>query len=276
MEPSTSEIQAAARAAAGVPPEEPPEEKYPHHPPVVAPKGLPKGAPQKIKEDAEANLSLLDDYIKRQQRLSQPQDALGDALGDALANPLGDQQGSGHSSGGQYDDQLNKMALAKKVPNFLGTIASDEIIKLLPKIKPNSKCSFIMNLSDSHEKGTHWVSCVLNGTAHAPDPHSIMYFDSFGIVPSNKTLQQLKPLADKLDPNTIMKLKVNRVQHQTNDSSTCGFHALNFILDTVSRGQTFANASGFNDHIKNESSKYEPKIERMEKQKPFSYIIGDH
>jgi len=63
----------------------------------------------------------------------------------------------------------------------------DEFKELLQKSKKNN---YIINLQDSDENGTHWVSFSKD---------QLIYFDSYGIKP----LKEIEELSDKVVYNTI-------------------------------------------------------------------------
>ncbi len=96
-----------------------------------------------------------------------------------------------------------------KKDGYLGTIASDEIMSLiLPKVnRMDDKISFIMNLDDSTKQGSHWVAIYMT-------PRQIEYFNSFGDAPTKNFIEQIKQVANKLNPNGIFKMKVNHIQRQ--------------------------------------------------------------
>jgi hypothetical protein len=78
-----------------------------------------------------------------------------------------------------------------------------------------------------------------------------------------------------------MKLKENRIKHQAeedkdgNPTTTCGWHAMKFAMDILMRGKSFAEATGYDDRIKDKSGKYEKEIEEIkhgQKGLGFPYI----
>ena len=76
-----------------------------------------------------------------------------------------------------------------------------------------------------------------------------------------------------LKPETILKVKENKVIHQKDNSSNCGYFAMMFLIDRF-RGKSFASASGFDDKLKIDDSKYsEQEIEKLKTQPPFKYIF---
>lgn len=128
--------------------------------------------------------------------------------------------------------------------NYLGTIASDQIVsEIVPKVREKSTGSFIMNLDKSNKPGSHWVAVYFT-------PRSIEYFDSFANPPDPHVHEQLKHLAHAIRPNDFpLVYKINHVQKQDDDTSTCGYHAMKFIDDRDS-GKSFSEATGFSDHMK--------------------------
>lgn len=153
---------------------------------------------------------------------------------------------------------------------YLGTIAHDQIHSMIiPKIKPRSNGAFIINTDPASKGGSHWQAI-----AHFASPnssHEINFFDSFADPMDNKLRKDLKDIANKLDAQTFLKLKENSVQLQDDRTSTCGFHCIRFILDRH-RGKTFAQATGYDDKVKNDSIRGEGEINRFKKQIGFGFI----
>jgi len=153
---------------------------------------------------------------------------------------------------------------------YLGTIAHDQIHSMIiPKIKPRSNGAFIINTDPALKGGSHWQAI-----AHFSSPnstHEINFFDSFADPIDNKLRKDLKDIANKLDAQTFLKLKENSVQLQDDRTSTCGFHCIRFILDRH-RGKTFAQATGYDDKVKNDSIRGEGEINRFKKQIGFGFI----
>jgi hypothetical protein len=179
----------------------------------------------------------------------------------------GEQNGLG---GGLYTDQIEKAM--SKVHNFIGCVASDEFPKLLNSIKPHTKVGFISNIDTSQQSGSHWIGIVLNGTDKDPDAHSIMYYDPFGKDMPDNMQKELKDLAEKIDPNTLMLTKINRVDQQSIHSDNCGYFSMLFVMNILTRNMSFSQATGHKDLIQNKSKEYEAKIEQLKKQPPFNYI----
>ena len=151
------------------------------------------------------------------------------------------QQGEGlKSQKGLYDTDLDK--IMSKIPSYLGTISADEIpSQILPKVEPQSRGSFIMNLDNHDQPGSHWVAVYFD--ARPEGSNSIEYFDSFAMDPPPRFMKDIRDLADKLDAKKYLQLKVNKVKHQMDDSYNCGWHSAKFIMDRM-RGRNFKEATG--------------------------------
>jgi len=95
--------------------------------------------------------------------------------------------------------------------NFAGVFASDTLPK---KIKPAE--NGLVNLEKINSPGTHWVAYY-----NSPSRPTIEYFDSFGLVPSNRILKYLQ--------TSGKPIVYNETQLQIRSSVRCGFYCLHFI-----------------------------------------------
>lgn len=139
---------------------------------------------------------------------------------------------------------------------YLGCVAHDQIESLiLPKVT-NTEFGFIFNLDNHTEVGSHWVAIYCD-PVHKKE---IDYFDSFGRQPDERTLHSIKLIAEKINCNTYLKLKWNRIILQKNSSSNCGWFACSFLISMYS-GKKWVDASGWNDAINGERD-----IERFKSQ----------
>lgn len=148
--------------------------------------------------------------------------------------------GADSRPGGLWNDQIDKIMRGMEgngaVKNYLGTISSDEIKTL--KLPAGQPSSFIMNLDKSDQPGSHWVGVFI-------DPNSeVGYFDSFGRNPPKNFNRDILSLLSDIRPETFLKLKVNRVVSQDDDSTTCGYHAIKYLLRRYA-GESFKQATGF-------------------------------
>ena len=76
-----------------------------------------------------------------------------------------------------------------------------------------------------------------------------------------------------MKPETILKLKENRVISQKDTSSNCGFFCMKFLIDRF-RGKSFSEATGYDEQMKVNHAKHD-EIERLKKMPPFSHILED-
>ena len=148
-------------------------------------------------------------------------------------------------------------AYMKKYPEFLGVVPSDKVSEL----KPNGdRIAFIVNLDNSGEPGSHWVSVFVSND---PFERSVEYFDSFGNDAPADIKNGIRQLVKKMNTNFQLLFKVNRVQHQFNDTASCGLHAINFLEKRII-GIPFVDATGFTDLKKFQMKKREKEVEQIE------------
>ncbi len=189
-----------------------------------------------------------------------------------LQNELDDllSKGSGNGEDGLYNDQLDE--IMSRFKDYKGTIMRDQIKTLLPEITPQSRVAFIIN-TDTHEKpGLHWDAIYIDARNGPESSNSLEWFDSFGRGIPNDILEDCKLILKILKPETVLKVKENRVVHQSDNTENCGYFCAKFLIDRF-RGKSFADASGYDDkikisHIKND----EKEIERLKNEPPFNYI----
>ncbi len=176
-------------------------------------------------------------------------------------------KGSGRSEGGLYDDQIEKVM--KIYPQFAGVIASDEVNRLNAFIDHHKQVGFVINL-DPHEKaGSHW--CAVYIDSREPTRQVVEWYNPFGDAIPPLILREIKQVL--LDHRGVFKLKENRVKQQSDTSNNCGFFAQRFLMDRFA-GKTFAQATGFDDHLHHSAvAKNEAEIERMKQMPPFKWIV---
>jgi len=167
---------------------------------------------------------------------------------------------------GMTDLQIDE--IMKKYPEYIGTIARNEIPKLLPYIKKRSRVAWIMNTDPSTKEGEHWVSLLVD--ARPKGDASVEYYDSYGEDLPKDIQKALKKVVDKMYANTYLKVKVNRIKHQSLNSSNCGPFAIKFIQDRLGRNKTFQQASGYEDAIKSDVGRSEEEIEKFKTMPAFT------
>ncbi len=171
-------------------------------------------------------------------------------------------------AGTLYNDQIDKVM--SRFKDYAGTIMRDQIKTLLPHIKPQSRIAFIINTDDHTKPGQHWDAIYIDATPNGS--HSLEWFDSFGRPMPPDILEDCKLILHCLKPETLLKIKENKVVHQKDSTSNCGFFCMKFLIDRF-RGKSFADASGYDDRVKiNHASHDEKEIEKFKKMPQFSYI----
>lgn len=183
-------------------------------------------------------------------------------------------EGKGRSdTHGLYDDEIDKIMSHFK--DFHGCIMRDEIKNLLPQIRPQSRVAFIINNQDHNSPGQHWDAVYIDARNGPESSNSLEWFDSFARPMPADIREDCKLILKCLKPETILKLKENRIIHQSDESSNCGYFCCRFLIDRF-RGKSFSAASGFDDRVKIDHSKQEEKeIEKMKKYPPFNYVLPD-
>ncbi|EGG22305.1 hypothetical protein DFA_04423 [Cavenderia fasciculata] len=137
--------------------------------------------------------------------------------------------GSGRSNKGLYDSEIERIMKPYHRKGFERVIASDQLNLLEPKDK------------------IHWVAVYVD----ADKDKSVEYYDSFGQEPTDDFMKQLKDLIDEINPDYYLKFKVNKVIDQASNSTTCGYHAIKFLLNRYN-GIPFKESSGWSDITKEE------------------------
>lgn len=201
---------------------------------------------------------------------------------DKINRIFNEHSGSGLDSS-NYDKQANRNAKRKR-PDFydgdgltnreidqitddiidvdVPVIMADEIETLLPNVdKDTRQYGFIINSDPKHREGRHWRACFLD-----IDKGDVYYFDSLVSDPSNRFMEGLEALVNKIDPPTYLKLKTNTAKLQSDSTDTCGWFCIKFIEDMYS-GVPFHKFTPTID----ESSKGEKQIEKF-KEKYVTWI----
>ena len=99
----------------------------------------------------------------------------------------------------------------------------------LPK-KP-TEGAYIINMANSNEKGTHWVSFILKNK-------NLIYFDSFGIAPPQEVYK-----FPKKNTNIIWSKK----EIQNINSECCGYYCIAFLYYILNIGTGYEFLNMFKD-----------------------------
>ena len=181
--------------------------------------------------DARISLEIETDYYPKVEELNNSTEGTEES----------DISGAGKYSNwrrGLYDTEIHKI-MEHKAKRFVPVIMSDEIPKLLPYVNQKTKeFAFIINSTSSKTSGQHWRAIFID----VPNSE-IDYYDSLVSSPTKEFLRDIKLLIDKIDPNTYMKLKINMIKQQADDTENCGFFACKFIIDRF-KNKAFKNACG--------------------------------
>lgn len=117
--------------------------------------------------------------------------------------------------------------------------------------------SFILNI------GYHWVGVRI-------DDETIEYYDSEASQPPDEFMEILRPILKKTYPDSVFQFKVSSVVCQDKRSSSCGYHAMRFLVDRY-RGLSFKDATFFS--TVDRSIKGEKEAKRFKEQlQDFSVI----
>jgi hypothetical protein len=151
--------------------------------------------------------------------------------------------------------------IMKRYRNFYGVYPRDQLYKMLPQVKEKEDGGCVLNLDKAGEPGSHWVALYWNAKGDKP---SIEYFDSYARPPPQEIQEDMKKIIQKLNSDKHLKYKENGKLNQHQDTVSCGFIAMKFLMDRF-RGIPFKKATGYG--IK----KSEENAEDMEKR--FRYVL---
>lgn len=202
-----------------------------------------------ISEGEEINTSEDDDEYRRYL----------DNYGDLDVSSGEGQEGLGR---GTYDYEIED--ILKKMPNFKGVVAADE----LDTLEVSPKMSFIVNRDTSDKPGSHWMAVYID----AINNKSVEFFDPLADPTEPIIKEGLKKIVDKINPTHMLKFKENKQKSQSSESDTCAFHSIRFLKDR-NRGISFKDATYFKEVPKTQQiAKGEEKAEEIKKQEGFGYI----
>lgn len=161
---------------------------------------------------------------------------------------------------GLWTNTINKILYPlKNNINYLGTIPYDyleNVLKNAPK-----KWSVIINTENSKSNDVgHWIPIWCDG-------NSICVNDSLAETLNPKIKNILQNYAHK-NFNHYLKLKINKIKQQSDQSSTCGYFAIRSIIMAMLYHIPFKQITGFHNIKDNEKDMHQMKT-RFEK---FGYI----
>lgn len=151
------------------------------------------------------------------------------------------QTGEGNINDGLTTNEITQ--ICKDIPNF-SCIPNDQLLLL----KPKNLMNIIINTDPADKQGQHWCALRID----TEKDKSVEYYDSYGNKPSKRIMKDLKKLICQLNPSEYLKLKINNVVEQYNDSATCGWLCIKFLMDRE-KGINFMDATKYTNkkHIEN-------------------------
>lgn len=224
---------------------------------------------KRIKKDKEAELQrdvteamLLSTIQEIEQNRILQENILEESLPKKTISDLEEyMRGSGSVGTGMSDHELDE--IMKDEPYYQKCISIDEIHTL----KPEPKMEFIMNKSPSTTEGSHWVACYID----TKDECEVDYYDPLADPPQEEFTRDIKSIIDKLNPDKLLKFKINSVRNQKNSTDTCGIQCVNFLRKR-NRGISFKDATGYVEPKIDNSDKYEAEARKIRKQSGFGFI----
>lgn len=146
------------------------------------------------------------------------------------------------------ETQINDLMSKYKKNGYIGTFAADEWDRILNDPLVHRKFEticWIMNTDPRNKPGAHWQAFLINLQNNKLGGPSAEFFDSFGRQIPRQALVEFKKVIEKLEPKVMLKMKVNRVKLQRDDTGSCGAMCCKYLKDRLS-GIPFKVATGFN------------------------------
>lgn len=194
---------------------------------------IPEGLDEQDFYKLVGSMNLIPKSILHKKRFHPDQKMTADSSLNAIKDYF--KSGQGKSGNGITDFEINKGMKQYKIKNFAGTFMSDNLYKL-PKNKKTF--SFIMNLDNSKQSGSHWIA--VNVT-----PDTLEYYDPLYNKKIRKGfLTKIKKVLLRNGITKPLKLKENLVRDQRINSDSCGYYSMKFLLDRH-KGKSFSVASGY-------------------------------
>ena len=140
-------------------------------------------------------------------------------------------------------DAYYKGVESKLSKKYLGTFPKDVIPSKLAKRKHGA---MIINMNNSNQGGSHWIAILLN-------KDNTIYFDSFGVVPSNEVVAFMKQRGKPIVEFSNGKRRIRKKQlpmyymdRQLQDlsSSSCGWFCIHFIDECILKGRNILDVLG--------------------------------
>jgi len=152
---------------------------------------------------------------------------------------------------GLFNNEIENI-LQKRVRKVVPVIASDEVNDLVDIVDNGDKeFMAVINTNPSTSDGSgddgyrvgHWRCIYVDNRDDYP---SVEVYDPLGDEPEKELIKVLHRIAQKMNPETLFKYKVNRVKLQDDESANCGHFVMKF-LEERHRGVPFSKATMFDD-----------------------------
>lgn len=116
-----------------------------------------------------------------------------------------------------------------KYKYYLTTILYSDINSLYDNIVNNNikKFGFIMLIIKKNKNFGHFVACYCD----FKNELTCEYYDPFGDdPPDNLFIDFIKKLINNFKFNRLIKIKINKIKHESFSSSLCAWYCIKFIL----------------------------------------------
>ncbi len=193
--------------------------------------------PEKLKKEYFTALGELTKEGRSNSQVKRDYKKIKDTVVEMYNKKIG--KGLGESDG-LWNTEIDQIFKDKLPEKIIPVISNDEMPTLLKYInKDTDRFGFVINSDDSDSQGSHWKAVFIS----RPDA-SVEVYDSLVSIPNEKFIKDLFKVVDAFKDDVMYKLKINTVRDQSEQSSNCGYFAVNFLINRFN-GKKFKNASLF-------------------------------
>jgi hypothetical protein len=185
----------------------------------------------------------------------------------------GIRQGSGDTVEDNSLSDRQIVSIMRHIKGFNGIVASDDLNEVPAKsiYKDNGCIGLIMNKLTNNQLQTisgHWVAIYI-------DHMNCEYYDPLADNIDDNIYSSIKTMIRKMGIHNMLKFKVNTIKDQSDNTSTCGFHACSFLINRLinNGNKSFSEASRFVERNNKSMVKGENRADVLvAKYKKFGYI----
>jgi hypothetical protein len=165
---------------------------------------------------------------------------------------------------GLYNYEINALMKKYHKKGFAGVYSIDKLNQIkVNTLKPT--ISFIMNIMPSNVNIGHWVAIYIT-------KKNLEYYDSFGNLPPELFIKNIKPIIQKWVGDKALQFKINRIKIQSVNSDNCGYYAMHFLINRYN-GKTFKEITKYNKLTGVLKSEKQIKVFKKKMKLPeFNYI----